>query len=116
MPPETITAIDRRTFLSLGTVASLAAAAPVAMAATGGPVAIASGRDALPAGWTGPVTVLSGDYTRRLGQIREALRGAVGREVALFLDGADMALFDAAHFDQRPHLRAALHQPTGAKA
>lgn len=109
MPPA-IPAMSRRTFLSVSTVATVATAVPAAAAVIGtaGPLAIASRRNAVPADWTGPVVVLSGDYSQRLAQMREAVGGAVGREIALYLDGADAVLFDIANMDQRARLRPVL--------
>jgi hypothetical protein len=100
-------AISRRTFLSASTVAGVATAVPAAAAVLrpSGPLAIASYRGAIPADWQGGIMVLTGDYSQRLAQVREALTGSVGREVALFLDGADTVLFDIANIDRRATLR-----------
>lgn len=116
MPPA-ISAMNRRTFLSVSTVATVATAVPAAAAAVIGAtdaLAIASRRSIVPADWPGAVLVLSGDYSHRLAQVRKAIGGAVGREVTLFLDSADGVLFDIANFDQRAHLRPVLAAPTFA--
>src|SRR3990167_2217199 len=88
---DALPAISRRTFISVSTLAGVATAAPLAAStiAWSGPLAIASPRSAIPAGWQGSATVLAGDYFQRLGQIRIALATSVGRKLALFLDGAD---------------------------
>ncbi|KHS48090.1 MULTISPECIES: hypothetical protein [Novosphingobium] len=104
---DALPAISRRTFISVSTLAGVATAAPLAAStiAWSGPLAIASQRSAIPAGWQGSATVLAGDYFQRLGQIRIALATSVGRKLALFLDGADEALFDIALIDRRATLR-----------
>lgn len=110
-------AISRRTFLSVSTVAGVATAVPAAAAvlAPSGPLAIASHHKGVPADWQGAAVVLSGDYSQRLAQVREALAISVGREVALFLDGADAVLFDIANIDRRATLRPVVRS-TGVSA
>lgn len=115
---DALPAISRRTFISVSTLAGAVAATPLAAStiARSGPLAIASRSAVITADWPGSATVLAGDYAQRLSQLRTALSSSVGREVALFLDGADEVLFDIAHIDQRPHLRVAVRQPAGVPA
>lgn len=112
-----VPAMSRRTFLSVSTVAGVATAVPAAAAVLGrsGPLAIASHRKGIPTDWQGATVVLAGDYSQRLAQVREALASSVGREVALFLDGADAVLFDIANIDRRATLRPVIRS-TGAAA
>lgn len=102
--------LSRRTFLSASTVAALATAAPATAAVMlrSGPIALVSNRAALPQDWRGQVVVLSGDYSGRLAQMHEALSMHGGRDVVLFLDGADSVLFDIANMDQRARVRPML--------
>lgn len=103
-------AMSRRTFLSVSSVATVATAMPAAATTLCAPetLALASRRGAVPMDWSGPVMVLSGDYSARLAAVRDAMTRAAGRPVSLFLDGADAVLFDIATLDQRPHLRPVL--------
>jgi len=118
--PYAIPAVSRRTFLTASTVAATLAAVPAAAAAVApaAPLAIASHARAVPTDWAGASVVLSGDYTQRLRQLRSALSGAVGGQIALYLDGADAVLFDVANMDCKPQFRvsdaAILFPATGA--
>ncbi len=105
--PDALSAISRRTFLSVSTLAGAAVAAPLAATtiARSGPLAIASRPTAIPADWQGTASVLAGDYSQRLTQLRDALATNVGRDITLFLDGADEVLFDIANIDRRATLR-----------
>lgn len=104
---DALPAISRRTFISVSTLAGAVAAAPLAAStiARSGPMAIASRPTAIPADWSGSATLLAGDYSQRLTQLRTTLAANVGRKVALFLDGADEVLFDIANIDRRARLR-----------
>lgn len=98
-----IPVISRRAFLSASASVALASAAPAfaATLANPGPLALASTRAAVPANWSGPTMILTGDYMARLEQMRAALAAPGSGEVSLFLDAADAVLFDIANHDRR---------------